>query len=257
MLRILYPTLAILLVLAGACGGGSSGDDSPVSGSPSPADANSSPSAGEPTATPSPSPTATAEPPLTAEQVLARSDSVMAGPHTYRVQQVFRPASPQIPGIWWTFDVREALTVRTVYRASDGDELAVDCDRWNTLRKPLFSERTLGGLGPGGESRFGSTPPMNFALDIADLGDGTEVWVVSYDFRSPSVEEPIAVYRVEWIARDTFRLLRQEQWVEDPFGSTGHTVTVIDWSDGATSTCPASRPDLEPLAQFPAASGGR
>lgn len=254
MLRILCSALAIFLLFAAACGGSSAGEPTVEATTPSGSPARTpSPGDGAPTATPSPTPTAKTDPELTAEEVLARSDNVMAGLHTYRVEQVFRPASFDIPGIWWTFDVRGTLNVRTVYRASDGNELTVDCDRWNTLRKPLFSERTLGGLGPDGESRFGSTAPMNLQLEAIGLDDGTAAWVVSYDFKSPSVEEPIAVYRVEWIERDTFRLLRQEQWVEDPFGSTGHTATVVDWSDGATESCPAGRPEVEAWAQFPAA----
>lgn len=192
---------------------------------------------------------------MTAEEVLARSDNVMAGQHTFRVSQVFRPASSEIPGIWWAYDVRDTLNVRTVYRASDGNALSIDCERWNTLRKPLFSERTLGGLSADGESRFGATGPTNAGVDAIEYVDGKPAWVVSYQFKSPSVEEPIAVYRVEWIERDTYRLLRQEQWVEDPFGSTGQTVTVIDWSGDATAECPAPRPELDEWVQFPAERG--
>lgn len=175
----------------------------------------------------------------------------MAGMHTYRVEQVFRPASPDIPGIFWAYDVRDTLNVRTVYRASNGDELTIDCGRWNLLRKPLFSERSRGGLSDGGESRMGSTGPTDFRVDTSDY-EGVPVWVLSYSFKSPSIEGPISVYRVEWIERATGKLLRQEQWVADPFGATGQTVTVITWDEGAGDVCPAPRPALDELVAFPA-----
>ena len=55
---------------------------------------------------------------------------------------------------------------------------------------------------------------------------GEEVWVITYDYSSPTYEGPVPSTDTEWISRQTLWLLKSEHWQDDPYGFTGTTTTV-------------------------------
>ena len=92
-----------------------------------------------------------------------------------------------------------------------------------------FFARAEGGLnlGPPG----GGTAPANLRLAGLEAIDSRAAWVVTYEFKTPSIEGPFTIRRKEWIDRESLLLLRQEQWDDDPFGVRAHVTTVLSGFD--------------------------
>jgi hypothetical protein len=74
------------------------------------------------------------------------------------------------------------------------------------------------------------------ARDVRFIGEtqeqGQDAWVIWYSFTQTSTEVPFPVWRTEWIAKDSLRLLRQVQDDDDPLGGRPRVESVISFPDG-------------------------
>ena len=85
---------------------------------------------------------------------------------------------------------------------------------------PEALQRTAGGLAWVEEAlREFATAATNVAIKREEDYGGRPAWVISYEFRTVGEEGAFTIWRTEWIAKDSFLLLRQEQRDNDPFGS--------------------------------------
>jgi hypothetical protein len=86
--------------------------------------------------------------------------------------------------------------------------------------------RNEGGL-VGGPPNLGGTRAGRFAVDGPRSYEGTSVWLLDYEFRTPSIEGPFTVRRREWIEVNSYRLLRREERNDDRFGSRDLLISTL------------------------------
>ncbi len=143
-------------------------------------------------------PTASPAPELNAEQILRRSDEAMARLTSVRVTFHEDPSTP----------------------GSDSTETLLNCPRGDIgyFAPSPFYPRINGGLRDD-PPIFGESAAMNITLARSELVDGQQIWVIQYQFIAPSTEGPFDVFRTEWIAADSYHLLKQESRDNDPYGA--------------------------------------
>lgn len=164
-------------------------------------------------------------------ELLRLSDEAMRALRSLRAETRVVPSVPGNPPYESAVELRGTRCVRDERSVRQPDpsgrcpcgfvELAYEYE--------AFFARAEGGLnlGPPG----GGTAPANLRLLGLEEVDGRQAWVLTYEFRTPSIEGPFTIRRKEWIDRTSFLLLRQEQWDDDPFGVRAHVTTVLSGFD--------------------------
>jgi len=190
-----------------------------------------------PTATPTPEPSATPTPEPSALEILRRSDEAMNQLCSLRVRSEIRPtvaAELNLPSV--RFDEYVAPDRAHYATHSEQDELQYEAIQ---IRGDLWTRTGLGGwqyqrinvplawprydraaprAGPPSPNGVDRGPLENLRLVGQEKLGGATAWVVSYSYQAPSTEGPFDVFVTEWIAEDTYLLLRQRQRDNDPFG---------------------------------------
>jgi hypothetical protein len=141
-------------------------------------------------------PTASPAPEFSGEQILRRSDEAMARLTSVRMTYREDPSSP----------------------GSDYTETLLNCPPDNVGYFAPFYPRINGGLRDD-PPVFGESAAMNIALARSEVVGGQQIWVIQYNFIAPSIEGPFDVFRTEWIATDSYLLLKQESRDNSPFGA--------------------------------------
>ena len=76
---------------------------------------------------------------------------------------------------------------------------------------------------------------MTTARELWFIGEtserGQDPWVIWYSFIQFSIEVPFPVWRTEWIAKGSLRLLRQVQADDDPLGTRFRIESVVAYPD--------------------------
>jgi hypothetical protein len=182
----------------------------------------------------------------------------MADAAPFRVESARWPAIPGVEASGLV--VREYLDAEVRYATSGSAEATCGTSE---LWEPPFTRREEGALVFYRGQRGATAPEVIELLDAISVG-GPDAWIVRYRFTWPSVEDPVPVERTEWIARETYLLLRVEEEQFDPWGWVGQEVLTFSYdvtSDEACSLVPLlARDDLQPLTgrrlEDPSASQG-
>jgi hypothetical protein len=133
----------------------------------------------EPTAEPAAAPTPEPTPTPTAVEILRRSDEAMSQLVSVTVDEKWGLASDDKPPSGYKYELVEPVV--------------------------------LDGVRPFG----GAAVATNVKIEREEEYENQPVWVVSYEFETPSIDSQITVWRTEWIAKDSFLLLRQEEVLRD------------------------------------------
>lgn len=207
-------------------------------------------------------PTPTSDP-LTAEEILLRSEDATAQETAIRVEAVtWFPGGDPPPTAVEVREYRgEMLTTMRILSPQEAGGSACEPIAFD-VPSPLAT-RSRGALaiydGPGHQDH-GASAPESFELLGEDTFEGTSSWIVRYAFSYPSIETPILAERTEWIANDDFRLLKTEIEQFDDFGFQGQFVEVYTYE--RSETCPVEprhtvddlRPTTEPRLTNPPGS---
>ncbi len=191
----------------------------------------------EATATPTVAPT---EEPLTAEEILHRSEEAMGKVVRVRVESArWGRREGDVPA---GIEVYE-FSRRQVRQLRKADFELTVCPVREIGVSP-FTKRSLGARAIYPEGPLvapGATAPEVFELLGIQTIDGEDAWVIRYAFSYPSIEGRIPVEDTEWIAKDDYRLLRREREAFDPFGFVGQLVEVfLGYDEPPSDECPAT-----------------
>ena len=98
-----------------------------------------------------------------------------------------------------------------------------------------YADRSSGGLWILRSVPRASERTMTTAREVRFIGEtherGQDAWVIWYSFNQFSIEVPFPVWRTEWIAKDSLRLLRQVQDNDDPLGTRSRIESVVAYPD--------------------------
>ncbi|MCK9519201.1 MAG: hypothetical protein M0R74_09310 [Dehalococcoidia bacterium] len=196
--------------------------------------------AAPPIATPTPKP-------LTGWEILGRSDAAMetAGyvvTESYSWERDGRPLAND-------FIIVEETHGKTVRHLDPYPYSPATCMPYE-MRTAPYTNRSEGALASYG-SDTGATGPDDVELVGEELYEGEAAWVIRFRYLLPSVEGPFPREHTEWIAKDDYRLLRQELEVYDPYGFVGQTVVRFVEYEATPAKCPRppglTRDELRPL----------
>jgi len=163
-----------------------------------------------------------------AEEIQRRSDEAMRGLTSFRAVMKVVPSVPGNPPYESAHDFRGT---RCILPAGQTPKVqpngACPCGPEQLQQDyGTFFDRAKGGQ-PFGPPYAGGTAPTNLRLEKTEAIDGRTAWVVSYEFKTPSIEGPFTIWRREWIEVDSFLLLRQEQTDDDRFGVRARVTSVL------------------------------
>lgn len=234
-MRVVVLALAAAL-LAGACGGES--EDTEVT-----------PTA---TTTQAAPPTVSADEPLDGMGILRRSDVAMADAgyvitESYARDREGRPVEPRVV-------VQE--THGNAVRFLATTHAQAECIGQDARVAP-FALRERGALAfyppREGEPDRGATAPEDVEILREEQYEGKDAWIIRFQYRLPSIEGPYPREHTEWVAKDDFRLLRQEIETYDPFGFVGQEIVRFTEYRQGPAECPRAPQltpsDLEPVTQ--------
>lgn len=80
--------------------------------------------------------------------------------------------------------------------------------------------------------------PVKFEFLRSETVEGQDAWVVRYGHSHYSIDSLITVEDTEWIAKDTYLLIRQEREFHDTMGFNGQTVSVMHPVEARATDCP-------------------
>ena len=156
---------------------------------------------------------ADAEP--SALQILRRSDRVMDGMLRFYVSIEVYPPGGSEPNETYSILINN----KRCAESSRGDP---ECSCHGGTEVPEYFDRALGGVAevPLWSPEFmpGGTRPEKLTIVADELFRGQPVWQISYEFLVSGIEGPILIQRKEWISKENYRLLRQEDVHSEPRG---------------------------------------
>lgn len=218
--------MAVALMLAGCSGGGERADSAVLASVPEYLVATPTPPA--------------------AEEILRLSDAAMADAGyvvTARYDWERDGRLLQNDYIW----VEETYGTRNQVLAPT--EIGVQC-RPGEFRVPRFARRSEGALALYG-AHTGATGIEEVELLGDEVYQGTDAWVIRFRYLLPSWEGPFPIEHTEWIAKEDYRLLRQELEQFDPYGFVGQRVVLFLEYRDEPAECPArswpTREKMRPL----------
>jgi hypothetical protein len=152
-------------------------------------------------------------------EILQRSDDAMRNLKSFRAITKVVPSVPGNPPYESAYDFRGAGCILPAGQVPNVQPNgSCPCGHEQLQQDyPTFFDRAKGGR-PFGPPYAGGTEPANPRLEKLEAIDGRAAWVISYEFKTPSIEGPFTIKRREWVEVESFVLLRQEQTDDDPFG---------------------------------------
>lgn len=174
------------------------------------------------------------EPPQDAvspDEVLRRSDEAMDALLSFRVTTRVVPSVAGNPPYETAYDIRGRSCVLPAGQMPQVQPNgACPCGEQPSVHDLPFFNRAKGGQ-PFGPPFAGGTLASNLRLEREETLDGRRAWVLSYEFKTPSIEGPFTIWRSEWIDKETYLLLRQEQTDDDRFGVRAQVTSVLSHFD--------------------------
>lgn len=177
---------------------------------------------------------------LTAAEILRRSDEAMARLTFFRATVDIRPTVSARPATTDVIELHGPVCLRNAHGVLQPQTASANCPcGWSELASPYrpYFRRAQGGI-LGGPPYAGATPATNLRIEGTERHQGVQAWALSYEFKTPSIEGPFTIWGKEWVAVDTFLLLRQEQRDNDRFGVRAQVTSVLfDFDGPRTKEC--------------------